>query len=486
MSSLRAFIIRGVCTDPQRVRMRPLRVMMITMAMLGAACTASGATQGPDERAPAPSTAIEIQTARRSGVTSIWLAGGIRVHHRRIETVRNQVVVTLAMSGGELLETVETRGLSRLSAIAMTQWTSIAPSAAARAGAKADIRIVAGAPIDGLQLRVVCDPRTLRIGTDALREMVESPTLTRESVDKARDMLVTELRREEQDERSLMNRALSEAMSPLPPEDPRGRPLDPRQVMSITPEQVRAWITRHAAENGSTIEVAVVGDVALSDAIDAVDGALGTLPPRARPGPGADARIAPINRAPGPVGVTRSLAGWTSRAAVSSGFVAPEIDRLDDQRALRAAGRVIAERARLRLGNPGLVGGRGDPTVALTPVPVSGMGTFLITAQVAPADAAGALAILDAELDQLSRAAPTPAELVAAVVPLIQTAKELETDARYWSGVLARSTALRVDPDAIMSAADYYKALTPDAVRDTMRRYLKADSRIRLTILPPE
>lgn len=485
MTKASVFIFGNACTGLRHVRARLLRTLVLAIAMLGAAGAATAAPHGPDDPAPAPSTAVEIQTARRSGVTSIWLASGIRVHHRRIETVRNQVVVTLAMSGGELLETAETRGLSRLAAIAMMQWTSIAPNAAARAGAMADIRIVAGAPIDGVQIRVICDPRALRMGMDAMREMIESPAITRESLDKARDALVIELRREEQDERSMMARAIFQAMNPLPVDDARGRPLDPRQLAGVTPEQVTGWIARHAAENGSTIEVAVVGDVGLSEALDAVDGALGSLPPRARPGLGVDTRITPISRTPRPLQETRTLAGWSSRASVSSGCVAPEIDRLDDQRVLRAAGRVIIERARARLGNPGVAGGRGDPTIALTPSPISGMGTFLVSTQVAPSDAEGAMAILDAELDQLAREAPTPAELAVAVVPLIQTAKEFETDARYWSGVLARSTALRVAPDDIMAATDFYKALAPDAVRDTVRRYVTPEARIRMTILPP-
>lgn len=464
-------------------RARFVGTVMLALAMQGALSRAE--TIGPDERPPSPSTAVELQTARRSGVTSIWLAGGIRVHHRRIETVRNQVVVTLAMSGGEQLEGPETRGLSRMAATVMSRWTEIAPNAAARAGSSADIRIVAGAPVDGLQVRMICDPRALRVGMDALREMIESPTITREVLDTSRDTLVAELRREDQDERSLIARALFEAMTPLPADDARRAPPDPRRLASITPEHVSAWIGKHSAEQGSTIEVAVVGDVSLSDALEAVDVALGTLPPRPRAGPGADTRITSTRKAPQPVRVSQSIPGWSSRAAVMSGCVAPEIDRLDDQRVLRAAGRVLADRVRAAASGAGLSIARGDPNFALAPLPLAGMGTFLVNAQVAPADAENAMALLDAELERLLREPPTPMELAAAVAPLIQLAREFETDARYWSGVLARCSALRLDPDEVMSATEFYTALSPDAVRDAMRRYVTPETRIRMTILPP-
>ncbi len=436
------------------------------------------------DAAPGPSTAVEMQTSRQTGVTSIWLASGVRVHHRRIERVRDQVVVTLAMSGGELLETAETRGLSRLSAAVLDRWTLVAPIAASRAAPGANIRIAAGAPVDGLQLRLVCDAPSLGVGIDALRELIASPSISKDVLNDARDALSAEMGQDARDGRARAARLVRSLMSPFPPDDPRAREPDVRQLQAVTADQVSAWIRSHSAKDASTIEIAVVGDVSLSVALRAVDSAIGSLPSRPRPAPGADVRISRIARAVEPIRVVRTLPGAGTGATVHSGFVAPDVDRLDDQRTLRVAGRVLLQRVREAAG--GSVMRRDEGTFAMSPVPIRGVGTFLLSVPASRENAEAVLAIVDAEIERMVREPVAEAELAEAAAPLLQAAKEFASDSRYWSGVLARCSALGLEPDEIDAAAAHYAALTPDALRDAMRRYAIPDARVRVTILPAE
>ncbi|HXJ82467.1 MAG TPA: pitrilysin family protein, partial [Candidatus Methylomirabilis sp.] len=90
------------------------------LVMLGRAAVAVT----PDKQADVPRAAAllatlphggavaETSTHAASGVTSMWLDNGVRVHHRRMDQRRNVATIAITLAGGTIQETASNRGIT--------------------------------------------------------------------------------------------------------------------------------------------------------------------------------------------------------------------------------------------------------------------------------------------------------------------------------------------------------------------------------------
>lgn len=482
--------------------MRP--VAGISICLAAAICGIAIGAPPPAERlapsappvAPAPQRSlwcenvVEMQTARRSGVTSVWLSNGVRVHHLRISKRPGQVVATIALSGGKLLEDANSRGMTEIAAGVLDDWDAAAPIAsAAEHMAGRDVRIDAAAGLDAMTLQLSGSVGDAGAAMRVVRELLTSPTVTRESVDASREQLVRELRQRGADGRSAVSDATNAAIGGEA--DVRMMPPDERALGAIGAERVIEWVRRHARENGAAIEVAFVGDLALADALALADTTLGTLPKRERVWAGTNAaqRIAVGGPAAAVrkevVGVTQVGAG---RVTVVRGCFGPEMGELSEQRVLRALVRIAIARVKSRLAEPELGMGATAADVSggvyVSPFVGRGMVLLTVTADASKATALGA--VIDEELARLAAAPPAADELAPIADELGKVVMRLEQDAAYWSAVLARCDALGMDPDEIASGAAYYKALAPERISEVFRMFLRDERRIAIMVRGPE
>ncbi len=482
-------------------------VMGISVCLMAAVCGAAIGAPPPAERvipatplvAPAAprslwcENVVEMQTARRSGVTSIWLSNGVRVHHLRLGTRPGQVVATIALSGGKLLEDASSRGITEIAAGVLGDSVASAPNAsAAEHIADRNVRIDAGAGLDALTLQLTGSVADASAAMRVMRELLVSPTVTRESVDASREQLVRELRLRGADARSAVSDATNAAVGGGA--DARMMPPEERTLGAMTVERVTEWIQRHAKENGAAMEVAIVGDLALADALAMVDITLGTLPKREQVSATTNATRRVL--AGGPVGaVQREVLGisqvGTGRATVVRGCFGPEMAELADQRVLRALVRVAIARVKTRLAEPELGLGAGGAAavevsggVYVSPFVGHGMVLLSVTADAGKVAAVGA--VIDAELAKLAAAPPSADELAPIADELGKVVTKLEQDPTYWSAVLARCDALGMDPDEVASGAAYYKALAPERVSEVFRKFWRDERRISITVRGPE
>lgn len=72
-------------------------------------------------RLPEPGEVKEGAEHAESQVWSGWLGNNVRVHHRYMGQRKNEVSVRIALIGGELLETAETRGITRAAQLAWSR-----------------------------------------------------------------------------------------------------------------------------------------------------------------------------------------------------------------------------------------------------------------------------------------------------------------------------------------------------------------------------
>lgn len=434
------------------------------------------------------STVVEMQTARASGVTSAWLSNGVRVHHMRTDRRAGRAEITIALSGGKLLEDARTRGLSEVAAGVLDDWDAAAPEAARAAQMQGrNVRIDAGAGQDALMLHVSGAIPDLEPAMRVAVALLTSPVVAQGGVDTAKDLVVRELRQRAADPRAAVQDALNDVV--LPKGDARFQPPRERAIAAIKPEQVRAWIEKHERENGAPIEAAFVGDLSLADALRLADRSLGLLPARPRVSIETNraerAVMLPAGAVQAEVRSNDAPAGRDT-CTVVRGCFGPDMSALADQRALRAAVRTILFRVKKRLGAPEFKIGPDGPGGGVYVSAYTGLGMVLIMADVDPARAEQAGAAIEAELDRLASEPPAPEEVRMVAAELTKNIDTLERDPRYWSRVLARCTATGLDPDDISAATVYYRDLKPEVVSATLARYYLRDRRIALTIRPPE
>ncbi len=440
---------------------------------------------------------VEMRTARRSGVTSTWLASGVRVHHLKIDTRPGQVVVTIALSGGKLLEDAASRGVTEIAAGVLDDWETAAPNAsAAERMAGRDIRLDAGAGLDAITLQISGAVADAGAAMRVLRELLTAPTVTPAAVEQSRERVVRELRLRAADARAVVSDAINTAawaaVGGAGVGDARLLPPDERGLRGIDADRTRAWIQRHIQENGAPIEAAIVGDITLAEALTLVDTTLGTLPARARVNAATNAHRRIVAGAGAMAPVLKDVPGvvqiGVGRATVVRGCFGPELGELAEQRTLRATVRLAIARVKSRLARPelGVVAGGTDVSGGVYISPFIGRGMVLVTANADASRAAAVGEAIDAELSRLATE-PVPAdELAPIAAEQAKSVGQLERDAPYWSAVLARCDALGMDPDEIASGAAYYKALTPERARDVLRKYCRDEARIALTIRGPE
>lgn len=428
---------------------------------------------------------LELTQNRKSGVVSAWLSNGVRLHYRRIDQPPGQVQVAIAVLGSEMLETAETRGRSALAAAAMDEWTLSAPEAV-RVGAEArDVHIDAMAGPDALQLRVWGSAADMEIALRAAAELLTRPHIDDAVLARARAALGTEIAKRDADSRAIASGAMTGAI--FPPNDPRVPPVTLDGINRHGAADVSAWLALHTQIHGSPIEVAIVGDLTLAEALRLAETGLGAIPDRPRVSPGALAAQRTVPHPPGPI-VRVVDAGVTPEwSTVLVGAFGPDVRRTAEQRTLRAAARVLGQRVAARLAADAIPVRPGSIGANLSLSAYTGMGLFFVSADTpasAPDAAPRAIAAIEDEIARLVTHPPTEAELAPVREALGKVVQTFDRDARYWAGLLARADSLGINTDDVAEGVAFYSALTPEQISAGVKALWVPANRVSITVNP--
>lgn len=450
---------------------------------------------------------VELTEHRRSGVVSFWLDNGVRVHYRHIDQPPGQVQVTISLLGSEILETPETRGLSALSAGVLDEWALSAPGAV-QAGASAhDLHLDGIAGVDALQLRVWGSHTDMDVAMRVATELLTRPHVDDAVLARVRAETDREIDQRATDPRVAASDAMMRAIFPAADPGARTNPLTKADIERHGAPAVAEWLNKHTQIDGLPIEVAIVGDLSLADALRLADKHLGTLPRRARVGRAALAAERAVARPAGPIVRSADAGLMPEWSTVLVGCFGPDVDRTAELRVLRAAARVLGERLAARFKAEGIPfrtmrpvnsvppnaaaaqaasaqGGAGAIGASVAQSAYTGMGLFFASADVAPADAARARAAMEQEIAALITRPPTPEELSPITEAMTRVVRTFDRDARYWSGLLSRADSLGIDADEASEGAAFYSALTGEMIRDTLKHYWTPEARIAMTVDP--
>ena len=246
------------------------------------------------------------------------------------------------------------------------------------------------------------------------------------------------------------------------------------EVAGWTNEQLKAQIGEGLA--AGSIDVIMVGDVSVDDAVASVAPTLGALPARApdpQPLPGADLR-----RFPAPVAEPVQLS-HTGPADQAMGFVAwPTTDQVVDRTEARRVA-LLAEVLKLRVleeirerqalaYSPGVGASASDD--------YAGYGYLSVSAQTAPDKLDAFYAAVDTLAASLRDAPPTEDELNRARLPMIESLRRSQATNEYWLSQLADVAGNPADVEQTLTVLSDFEAVTPADIQALARTYLRPET----------
>ncbi|MDI6623767.1 MAG: insulinase family protein [Brevundimonas sp.] len=251
-------------------------------------------------------------------------------------------------------------------------------------------------------------------------------------------------------------------------------------VAAWTIEDLRAGVTRGLSSG--PIDVVVVGDVTVEDAIAAVAPTLGALPPRgpdAQPAPGATELRFPAGVAEpvrlthtGPVEQALGYIAWPTTDAVGDRTEARQVSILSEVLKLRVLDEIREKQALAY-----------SPNVGASASDVyEGYGSISITAQTA-ADALPAFyAAVEAIVAGLKDAPVEEDELNRARLPVIESLRRSQAGNEYWLAQLADVAARPGEVEQTLTHISDLEAITPADIQRLARQYLRSDTAWRATV----
>ena len=252
------------------------------------------------------------------------------------------------------------------------------------------------------------------------------------------------------------------------------------EVAAWTIDDLRAVVTGGLA--AGPIDVVVVGDVTVEDAIAVVAPTLGALParaPAARPAPGADQRRFPA-------GVTQPIQlTHTGPAEQALGYVAwPTTDAVDDRTEARRVS-ILAEVLKLRV----LDEIREKQALAYSPgVGASasdvfeGYGYISVRAETAADTLPAFYSAVDTIAAGLRDGPVTEDELNRARLPVIESLRRNQAGNEYWLSQLSDVAAEPAKVEQILTHISDLEAITPADITRLAQQYLKADTAWRASV----
>jgi zinc protease len=250
-------------------------------------------------------------------------------------------------------------------------------------------------------------------------------------------------------------------------------------VDRLTLKDAQNWF-EHIAKN-SAIEVTVVGDLSLEQAVEMVRKYIGSLPMRTGKFTDLDP-LRKLDRHKGPFIKTIEFPGITPTAMVMAGYVGCEETSLD-RRPLSVASMILTERMiqRIRV-NDNLV--YSINCISKPGQGIPGLGEIYASA---PTDPKNVDRLADTILEMfksLADTGPTDQELDTAKKQIANTLETQMKTPGFWISQLSSLdyhhrtlTELRQVPGA-------FEGFTGKDIRDTLRKYIVPDSEIRLIASP--
>ena len=423
-------------------------------------------------------TVVSDTLEPRLGLRLVRFANGVRLTLKKTDVRKDRVAFTLAVDGGDLMNTREAPLRTYLT-------NSLAAGGLGKHSQDELTSVLAGRSV-GFSLSSDADafgsggtttPRDLALQMQVLAAMLTDAGYRPEGVERYRKNIDNFFNTLD----STPGRALSSASGAiLSDNDPRFS-LQPKSAFeALDFVQLRDAIGDRLAHGA--IELALVGDLDENAAIAAVAATLGALPPREEAfQPRAENRNRSFTSTRGPRTLTHK--GEPDQALLQ--WVWPTTDDRDQAEALRLQllARIVrlelTDRLREKLGQA-YSPSAGSSNSRIYP----GYGTFAISASVAADQVAPTQAALQELIADL-RAGPLDADVIErARKPFLEEYANLLKDLGGWLGLAARAQSEPERLNRYFATPALMVAITPADVHAAALKYLDPAGAVAFTVLP--
>jgi predicted Zn-dependent peptidase len=424
---------------------------------------------------------VEGQAHEATGVWSGWLDNGIRVHHRRVDSRKNEAAIVITLAGGVIEETTENRGVTEALVDAWNRAATSRLSSTEIRRLMADKKVRVGGSLgqDTVTLTVTGDPAALAEGLALAYLLLTDPVVEPAGFAQWKERRLHEIAEQASQPRAALAQAEADAFYAA--DEARLRPLTEPQVRKLTPASVQQWL--RALIGRAPMEVVVVGDVARETATMLAARYLGALPARERIGAKVLHGLRALPRPAGPLRVARTVTTQTDQAQVLDGFFGANVQEVRESRLLILAARVLSTRMNRTLREERQlvysIGASSRPGEAYP-----GFGRFVAQAPTDPAKAEALADAIEEMFAEFAAHGPTADELLVAKQQLANLLGEIISTPDFWRERLATLDYRGLSLDDLARIAADYQGFTAEEVRAAFGRYHAPASRFRLVVIP--
>lgn len=434
---------------------------------------------------PEPAAVVELTQQPQAEVWSAWLANGVRLNYRFMDYRKDDVTVVITLAGGPVEEKADNRGISDAAANA---WNS--RTAATRSLTSTNIRdlmtgrnvsVFGRAAIDTMSLTVSGSPKDLEQGMQLAHILLTEPKIEEPAFESWKQRQRQAIGMRKVSPIGVFSEVLYRTIygSATVP----GVPLELDQVDRLTLEQSQAWLDRIIAT--APIEVAVVGDIDREAAFDLVQRYLGTLPPRARIGPGTNIALRTLERPKGPRIVSQDVETQTPQAMVLGGFYSINATDVKGRREMQMASKVLTTRMVKKIREEDQlvysIAASSSPAVAFP-----GFGLFIAGAPTEPSKVQALAKEIDEMFAEFAKNGPTDEEMEVARKQMANSLDEEMREPGFWVRQLSDMTYRGTNLADTVADPEAYQSMGASDVKGAFGSLYSEDSRIIVTVKPTD
>ncbi|MCO6436303.1 MAG: insulinase family protein [Phycisphaerae bacterium] len=428
---------------------------------------------------PEPGKVVEKSFHDGLAVTSAYLSNGVRVHHRFMDYKKDSVWVTVSLAGGLIEETAGNNGVTDASLLAINEpATHRLTSSNVRdlmTGRK--VRVSGGNENDSVVVEISGSPKDLEHGLQLAHALLTDAKIEQAAFDTWKSQTLERIDRRERQPFFKAIEAMSDIVSG---DDPRRFFVHKEDVEARTRDEAQAWFDRLAAK--APIEIAVVGDIKLEDAMPLIERYFGSLAKRPRTADNLDS-LRKFNRASGPWQKHEEVDIAAPQAVAITGFLSCDGREVPERRAMEIAQQILSSRLIKRI--------REDLSLVYS-IRASNApswiyrnsGRFMAGSQCDPANTGKLTDEVRAMFADFAEKGPTDEELSNAKK---QIANDLDTSMRepgYWLAVLQHLDLHDRNLDDEAAEQTAYDGIPAERVREVFAFYNKPERMFNVTVVP--
>lgn len=428
---------------------------------------------------PEPGKVIESDRDEALEITSAWLDNGVRVHHRFMDYKKDTVFISISLTGGKLEETAENLGVSDVAALAFGQpaTKSLSSTEIADLMTGKNVEINASPDDDALTISVTGSPRDMETGLQLAHILMREGVIE----DSAFSNWKTDMMQRLEYLKKVPDYcAMVALMDLIGSNDPRLVPLSVETVEKADLMAGQAWLERLCRT--APIEVAVVGEMKLEEAMPLIETYIGSLPKRPRTLAGIES-MKKIDFLKGPKDNRIPVDTITPNAMVLHGFRGNDPANMTESRILNLASFILSSRLIQEVREEKQLVYSIQASNMLN-YAFKGMGHLFSIAPCAPDKAEGVATESKAIFTSFAEKGPSSEELESAKKQILNMLDTQLKEPTFWWSTLQHLNLRDRNLADFRGIEEAYKAITVEQVAETFKRYYKPDRIFTITAEP--